>query len=188
MMRPYERELNDIHQLNQVAKKHGVVLFGSTFAKNIPVGELLQDFDLDRDVYNRSIADLSVFDAGKILTDCVDALKPEKILLQLGETDLERGYKTIPEILDAYREIIKTLQADNRNSDIVLVSVCETGAGIYPETFNSALKTLAHETGCTYADITPALTADAPKIRAFGLLKRFIRDRMTTSDALALCF
>ena len=110
----YERELKNFRQLNKIAKRHGVVLFGSSFAKEIPVCELRQTFDLDCAIYNRSITDLSVFDAKDLLEDCVDTLKPTRILLQLGETDLERGYKTIPEIISAYESIVTTLKEKNK--------------------------------------------------------------------------
>ena len=84
-MTVYEREVKNFRELNQVAKQHGVVLFGSTFAKGIPVCELRQAFDLDCDIYNRSFSDLSVFDAKNVLADCVNALHPSKILLQLAK-------------------------------------------------------------------------------------------------------
>lgn len=64
-MNIYEREVENFRKLNRIAKKNSVVLLGSTFAKDIPVSELVQTFDIDCNVYNRSLTDLSVFDAEK---------------------------------------------------------------------------------------------------------------------------
>ena len=58
----YEREAEEYCRLNDFAVRNGIVLFGSTFAKEIPVGELRQAFNLDCNIYNRSFADVSVFD------------------------------------------------------------------------------------------------------------------------------
>ena len=88
----YEREAEEYMKLNELAVSNGVVMMGSTFAKDIPVGELRQAFELDFNIYNRSFTDLSVFDAEPVLINCVETLAPSKIVLQLGETDLERDH------------------------------------------------------------------------------------------------
>ena len=187
-MTVYEREVKNFRELNQVAKQHGVVLFGSTFAKGIPVCELRQAFDLDCDIYNRSLSDLSVFDAKTVLADCVNALHPSKILLQLGETDLERGYRTIPEIVSAYEEVVRELQKQNKNTDIVLVSVCENKNGIYPAELNKQLEALAKKEHCRYADIGDALSDASPEVKTFHLLERFIRNKFTFNDVANLLY
>ena len=139
----YEREAEEYCRLNDFAVRNGIVLFGSTFAKEIPVGELRQAFNLDCNIYNRSFADVSVFDAEELLIKCAESLAPSKILLQLGETDLERGYKSVPEIIAAYDSLVKSIKKRNRFTDIVIVSVCENSNGIQPSEFNSQLKKMA---------------------------------------------
>lgn len=187
-MKLYENELKTYRQLNQVAKQGGVVLLGSTFAKNIPVTELKQDFELDCNLYNRSLTDLSVFDAGDVLKDCVLDLAPDKVLLQLGETDLERGYKSIPEIVAQYENIIGAIRKQNKKCHITIVSICETEPALFPAELNTKLQELAKRTGCQYADISAALSNDAPQVKAFCLLNRFLRDRITDYGALHMLF
>ena len=94
-MNVYEREIKEYSSLNRIAKKNSIVLLGSTFAKNIPVSELSLSYGMNNDIYNRSITDLSVFDASTVIEYCIKEIQPRKILIQLGETDLARGYKTI---------------------------------------------------------------------------------------------
>ncbi|MCI9112323.1 MAG: hypothetical protein HFJ99_07180 [Eubacterium sp.] len=185
-MNIYEREVENFRKLNRIAKKNSVVLLGSTFAKDIPVSELVQTFDIDCNVYNRSLTDLSVFDAEKLLDDCVISLSPKKILLQLGETDLERGYRTIPEILEAYEKIVAKLKNANKHCEIIIVSVCEKNSEVYPEALNVKLEELAKKHKCQYADISPAFSNDSPSVKAFSLLKYFMLDRLSFYDAMNL--
>lgn len=185
-MKVYEREIEGFRKLNRIAKSNGIVLFGSSFAKEIPVCELKQTLSLDCSIYNRSLTNLSVFNAEKMIDDCVLSLLPKKVLLQLGETDLEQGYHAVPEIITAYEKIIAKLRSADKHCGIVIVSVCENGSGIYPEELNKQLEMLAHKTKCQYADISPAFSNDTPSIKAFSLLKFFMLDKITFCDAMAI--
>lgn len=180
----YEREAEEYCRLNELAVRNGVVLFGSTFAKEIPVGELRQAFDLDFNIYNRSFTDVSVFDAEPLLMECVESLAPSKILLQLGETDLERGYKSVPEIIAAYDSLVKSIKKRNRFTDIVIVSVCENSNGIQPSEFNSQLEKMAKKNKCKFADISNASSDRMPSVKAFSMLKRFMRNGITFCEAM----
>lgn len=182
----YEREVEEYCKLNEFAVKNGIVLFGSTFAKDIPVGELRQAFDLDCNIYNRSFTDVSVFDAEALLIECVESLAPSKILLQLGETDLERGYRSVPEIIAAYDSLVKSIKKRNRFTDIVIVSVCENSNDIQPSVFNSQLENLAKKNKCKFADISNAASDRMPVVKAFSMLKMFMRNGITFCDAMTM--
>lgn len=181
-MKEFEKELGCYQRLNRISRRGSVVLFGSSFAKDIPVSELTQTFGLDCVVYNRSFGDLSVADAAGLIDEAVMGIEPKKIIIQLGETDLERGYKTVDEIISSYRELIAAIRKKDKHVKIVTVSVIsdekETAA------FNSALEALASETGCRYADITTADDAEERYVKAFGKLKFFMIDRITFFDAM----
>ena len=185
-MNTYERELVNFQKLNKIAIKNGVVLFGSSFAKEIPVCELKQSFKLDCDIYNRSLTDLSVFDAEKLLDDCVIDLAPRKVLIQLGETDLERGDHTISEIMSAYEKIIAKLKSADKRCEIVIVSVCESSSEAKAEEMNKQLELMARKMKCKYADISSVFSNDLPGIKAFSLLRFFMRDKISFFDSLTM--
>lgn len=176
----YSREIKEFRVLNRVARSGGAVLFGSSFARSIPVGELRQAFDIGCRVYNRSLTDLSVFDAEELLDDCVLGLFPDKVLLQLGETDIKRGSREVPEIIEAYERIIARLKAADKRLAVVVISVCADCRD-----FNGELELMARRAGCRYADITPAFYSGSPQVNAFGMLRLFIPDRLTFCDAMA---
>lgn len=186
MSKVYEREAEEYCKLNEFAVKNGIVLFGSTFAKDIPVGELRQAFDLDCNIYNRSFTDVSIFDAEALLIECVESLAPSKILLQLGETDLERGYRSVPEIIAAYDSLVKSIKKRNRFTDIVIVSVCENSNDIQPSEFNSQLGNMAKKNKCKFADISNAASDRMPVVKAFSMLKMFMRNGITFCDAMTM--
>lgn len=184
-MKLYENEINVYKKLNEIAEHQGIVIFGSSFAKSIPVGELKQSFGLDYHIYNRSFTDLSIFDAKNVIDDCVLKIMPEKLLIQLGETDLERGYKTITEIITEYESLINIIR-EKSDCNIVLVSLDNGISDIHPDEFNNQLEKFAKRLKCQFADISSALSSDAPYIKAFSLMKRFMRDRITSCDAMTM--
>lgn len=180
----YNRERVNYHNLNSVAKKNGVVLIGSTFAKEIPVCELRQTFHMDCDIYNRSYTDLSVYDAKELITECIHELQPQRILLNLGETDLERGFHSIQDIISQYEVLISDLRKTYPGCQFVIVSLCGSEYVKEPAVFNHQLETLAHKLKCQFADISTAKSSPSPSIKAFDILRFFMLDQFTLSDVL----
>ncbi len=176
-MNIYEREIKEYTELNHVCKNGSVVVFGSSFAKNIPVSELAVSYDMDICIYNRSITDLSVFDTADMLETCIFDIQPSKILIQLGETDLARGFKVIPEIITAYKNVIAKIKENTPGCEIVILSACSAEMEIYPEQLNKALSVMSKDLDCKFADITPSVKHNLPYIRAFEMLKPYIRNR-----------
>lgn len=176
-MNIYERELKEYAELNRIARGGNVVIFGSSFTKNIPASELAASYDLDLCIYNRSVSYLSVFDASSMIETCISDIEPSKILIQLGETDLARGFKTIPEIITEYKNVIAKMKEIAPHLEIVILSVCCAEAEIYPEQLNKALSVMVKDLDCKFADITPSVKHNLPYIRAFEMLKPYIRNR-----------
>lgn len=181
-MNEYKKELEYYSHLNSVSRKNGVVLFGSTFAKNIPVSELAQTFGIDCTVYNRSFNELSVFDAQSVCEEAVMKIQPKKIIIQLGETDLERGYKSVAEITEAYKKLIDKFRNADKKVKIVILSVCsdENEAS----ELNTALESLAHKCKCQFADISASVHNEIPSVKAFSALRFFIPDRINFCDVM----
>ncbi len=183
-MNIYNRERENYKKLNSVANSNGVVLIGSSFAKEIPVCELRQTFQLNCDVYNRSYTDLSVFDAKDLVSECINELKPQRVLLNLGETDLERGFRSVPEIVTAYESLLLDLKKQYKNCRFVIVSICDSEYTSHPGELNRQLEALAKRHKCQYADITSAKKSTHPSITAFDMLRLFMLDKVSLGDVL----
>ena len=180
----YAAQAEKYLKLNKIAQNNGIVLLGSDFFNSMPVCELKQALGFDCCLYNRSFDGLTAADSEAVYTNVIADMLPSKILIQLGETDLERGFRSIPEIISSYRNLIASIRKHDRKCEIVIVSVCENNSGIQPEEFNKQLEKLADENKCSFADISAAFSNDAPDIKAFSLLKRFMRDRITFCEAM----
>lgn len=182
-MNEYKKELEYYSRLNSISRKGGVVLFGSTFGKNIPVSELAQTFEMDCHVYNRSFNDLSVSDAAEILDEAVMTLQPDKIIIQLGETDLERGYKSVDEITADFENLINKIRKADKKIKIVVVSVCSDEKETV--SLNKSLEALAERQRCQFADISCSAHSEIPFVKAFSSLRLFITDRLSLSDVMS---
>ena len=178
----YRRELKEYRALNHVAEGRGVVLFGSTFAKEMPICELKQAFGIDRNIYNRSFYDLTVFDAAAVADECVLPLEPSKVLVNLGETDLIRGLHSVTEITDACEALVKKLRS-TLHCEVVVVSVCGSD-DVRPAELNRRLEDMAKKCGCAYADIASSAAAEEPELDAFAGLRCFMLDRIGFCDAI----
>ena len=77
------------HSLNELANPNGMIIFGGNSDISIPLCELKQAFALDNDIYNRSFSDLSVTNALEYYDTYIANLKPESILIHIGESDID---------------------------------------------------------------------------------------------------
>ena len=68
-------------QLNDLALREEIVIFGSTYMANFPFYELINKCKLENAVYNRSIEGLTVQEAETILTVSVLDINPRKVFL-----------------------------------------------------------------------------------------------------------
>lgn len=184
-MKYSKKEIENYIGLNKIAQKGGVVLFGSTFASSIPVCELKQTFNIESPVYNRSLKGLSVFDADGFANNYISPLFPKKILLMLGDADLDEGVHTVSEIISEYEKLIYSIRSNDRRCTVVVVSVCSENSSMCGE-FNDELEKMAKRLTCQYVDISSSIKSDFPAVNAFSMLKLFMLDRITFCDAMCI--
>ena len=84
--------------LNQYAQKNKVAILGASTAAHLAIGELLQDYEISTKVYNRSVEAITIKEAVPFAKTCIVPLKPSRLLLQLGETELETMGLAAPQI------------------------------------------------------------------------------------------
>ncbi len=166
--------------LNRIARKGGIVLWGSTTLAELPVNELLKNYDVSRYIYNRSISGLKLSEAEDYLDVCVFGLDPEKVIISLGEEDLKNGTE-VSQLIEQYRWLLYSIHLRLPKCTLVITSA--RGKGGLHDSLNASLKKLAGEFGCTFCDVS-----DEPSDEEYGL--SFINsvrialydDSMTYSD------
>lgn len=171
-----EKEIATYNALNRLSRRDSVVILGSTYFREMPVGELKQAFGILSDIYNRSLTDLSVFEAKDIAIDIVNEMSPRKLILQLGETDLRSGKHTVDEVIDQIDTIVRELRKTDKSLQIVLVSLNNIPDRTIEEEFNRKLEKLTRRCKALYADISSDEQDDRCHIQAFRMLRFFMSD------------
>lgn len=168
-----ETELKNYKELNKTTRKNSTILFGSTYAKEIPVSELRQNFGIVSNIYNRSLTDLSVYEAKAIVEDILNEICPSKILLQLGEVDLSDEKHSVDDVILEILNVIRTIKSNNKNTKIVLISLNNLLDKKAEKEFNTKLESLAKINNCLYAHLGNETADDTLHINAFKSLKYF---------------
>lgn len=150
----YENEIKKYLALNNLAETNGIVIFGGSADKEIPLCELKQAFELRSNLYNRSIFNLSIHTALNTYNACVAPLHPETLLLHIGNADLEFFLENTSDFDQKYIQLIQQIKAQNPNCNIVVISLKNYNdeANIYE--LNTHLKYIAESEHCEYIDIS----------------------------------
>lgn len=176
-----EKELHGYKLLNNIARKNSVVILGSNYIKEMPVGELKQIFGIVTDIYNRSLSDMSIFEANDIVKELIDELSPKKLVLQLGERDLMNGKHTVDEVMAEYEKVITSIRRTDKSIRLILVSLNNLTDKSIEDEYNRRLDELAGRYKAQFADITSAGSDDESRIKTFRLLKYFMSDELAFS-------
>lgn len=150
----FENEIKKYQALNELAEQNGIVIIGGTEDKNIPLCELKQAFELNSNLYNRSIDNLSVNDVSKIYDACVAHLNPESVLLHIGNADLKLFEDNSSDFDNKYRELIKHIRTSNPKCNIAIISLKNADDNNNITEINKHLKYIAESERCEYGDIS----------------------------------
>ena len=148
-----EAEMKNYTKLNELAEQGGIVIFGCGEDKNIPIGEIRQAFAVESKIYNRSFDELSVDEAVHLYEKVIAHLKPETILIHIGEADLAAFSDNTAEFDNKYMELIQVIKAQNRKCRIAVVSLKNYDHEPQISELNKHLKYIADSEKCEYGDI-----------------------------------
>lgn len=149
-----ENEIKKYQELNKLAEQEGLVILGGTEDKEIPLCELKQAFELDSNLYNRSITDLSVSAAADLYDACIAELNPETVLLHIGTADLKLLEENSSVFDQKYRELIDHIRVLNKKCDIIIISLKNPDESAEISEMNKHLRYIAQSEHCGYEDIS----------------------------------
>lgn len=146
--------MKDYFALNELANANGIVLLGGTDDMDIPVGELKQAFELKSDLYNRSVADLSIETAARAYDAYVASLNPEAIILHIGSADLDM-FAADPSGFDQkYRDFISYIKVTNPKCRVAITSLKNEENNHVVAEMNKHLKYIASSEQCEFFDLS----------------------------------
>lgn len=170
-----EEKIKRFKDINLMAKKNSAVCFGSTFFADTEFQELAYDSGMDTPVYNRSVEDLSISEAQKVLSEAVYPMKPAKIFVSIGESDIESATFNTDEFISKYEWMLLDIHRNCPSSRIYIVStVC---SDMHTREVNSKLENLAHSTGCDFINLNDSTKNDFSERKIFSTLKPYMRTK-----------
>lgn len=161
------------HAVNDISMHGEIAVFGSTFMANFPFYELSKKYLMENAVYNRSVEDLTLLEAEEILDDCILELKPEKIFLALGETDLDN-----PSAMSVYSRILRKIQSKLPAAKIYVLPVQKDTFSKNEESrvaFNKNLRALSERLHVTFLDLPDLAPSNVLYEKIFKRLGCFFR-------------
>lgn len=173
-----EAEILKYQKLNELAQTSGIVILGDSEDTSIPLCEIRQAFDMEENLYNRSFSDLAVTDAMAAYDACVAVLKPETILLHIGQQDLDMLQENSAQFDNQYRALINHIREQNKHCRVAIVSLRNYENDPVIAEMNKHLKYIADMEHCEYGDIAsrrvwnPKATLDAANfVRNIGFMR-----------------
>ena len=173
-----ETEILKYQKLNELAQTGGIVILGDSEDTSIPLCEIRQAFEMEENLYNRSFSDLAVTDAIAAYDACVAVLKPETILLHIGQQDLDMLQQASAQFDNQYRALINHIREQNKHCRVAIVSLRNYESDPVIAEMNKHLKYIADMEHCEYGDIAnrrvwnPKATLEAANfVRNIGFMR-----------------
>lgn len=160
-------------EVNSVTGSVDSVIFGTETLAELPLAELIQDFGLNISACNRSVEEAVLADAFELLNECVFDLRPQKVFLNFGETDLLGTDFDQTNFVNEYRRLIETIRA-RFGCTLFVVSVISEAARA--QRLNCALRALAEEMDCCFVDAADVFSHEKPRLRLFSELVHYMRE------------
>lgn len=105
-----EDKLARFRHLNSYVRKGQIVFAGSSLMEQFPIYEFLLDFQLPYTIYNRGVGGFTTDEFYAALEDCVFALEPAHLFLNIGTNDLNGPEYRLSRLLDNYEKILQAIR------------------------------------------------------------------------------
>lgn len=110
-MTEWEKKREAFRRLNRLAAPGQIVFAGSSLMEQFPVGEFWPGSGVPLRVYDRGIGGYTCADLLASLEECVCALRPAHVFLNIGTNDMNGPDYALPALLEAYGRILAGIQA-----------------------------------------------------------------------------
>lgn len=157
--------------MNKLCKKGQTVFFGSTTLSQMDLGDLMGNCT-NSHIYNRSKDGLTIDQAQKIIGECACELQPSRLLINIGEEDIESADFKVDSFISKYEWLLYQLHTHCELCTMYIISVMSDNPKAVK--LNRELAKLAKDTGCIFINVahnTPwsFISSVKPYIRSFPI-------------------
>lgn len=149
----FEREIRKYAALNTLASHGATVILGGDSDVSIPLSELRDAFDLGGPVYNRSVAGLNAMNAAAWFDAAVAPLAPQRVLLHIGENDLDLLERDAAAFDQAMRGLIGHIRGAVKDCDVAIIAHRSPTGDKRLAEMNGHLAVIAETEKCAFGDI-----------------------------------
>ncbi len=182
MKHDQEEKIERFRHLNRFVRKGQIVFAGSSLMEQFPIYEFLQNDQLPYTIYNRGVGGYTTTDLLAVLDECIFALEPSVLFLNIGTNDISSPAYVQSEMLDRYAQILDQVKARLPKTKIFLLAFypcnpdAASGLGDYNpfqyrtnariDEANQGVKELAARYGAEYLDLNDGLKDEQGRLKA----------------------
>ncbi len=152
----HEEQIMFAEDKKSSSKAYNVTLMGGTYAKDIPVKKLAEEFDFDFDLFNKSSFALSLRNAKEYFEKYVAKLGSDGMILQLGREDKDIFTANPAEFDTMYLDLLNSIKANNKNCRLALVSISNATNNPTITQMNNHIKAIAQSEQATFVNLENA--------------------------------
>ena len=177
-----QEKIARFRHLNRYVRKGQIVFAGSSLMEQFPIYEFLLDFKLPFTIYNRGVGGFVTDEFYAALEDCVFALEPAHLFLNIGTNDLNGPNYDRARLLDNYDKILRAIEQRLPDVKLYLMAYYPVNAAaahdpFMQETFrhrtnarireaSAGVKVLAAQHGARFLDCNAGLTDPDGNLKA----------------------
>lgn len=140
-----EEKLARYRKMNESVQKGQTLFVGSSLMEMFPVEKLLGEAGYDGIVYNRGIGGYVIDDLRSSLEECVFALAPRRIFINIGTNDLTRAEWSIGEIMENYDRLITEIRTKLPETEIYFMAYYPVNPEVAEDGIREALQIRTNE-------------------------------------------
>ena len=110
MQQEKQDKLCRFRHLNAYVRKGQILFAGSSLMEQFPIYEFLLDFQLPYTIYNRGVGGFTTDEFYEALEDCVFALEPAHLFLNIGTNDLNAPEDPMDHLMANYEKIVQAIR------------------------------------------------------------------------------
>ena len=181
--REKQEKLERFKRLNCYVQPGQILFVGSSLMEQFPIYEFLQDFDLPYKIYNRGIGGYTTPELLENMQECVYALKPAYVFINIGTNDLNGPDYRQEDLIQRYTQILQGISNNLPQAKLFLLAyypvntvvgsripyikaVMEYRTNARIHAANEAVRKLAEQFGARFLDLNGPLTDEQGELKA----------------------